>query len=324
MDESDLEMVQFEEDGNLVDMEAEGLNSEFMSGEEEEDNDAEVNTSGTEHVEERDTDDSSDNEVEVSTNRNKNATVMRSRQETEIDKEERLINKMVERLQQIMMQGGFMARGSRGKHNLKKSELVVSPSEAMVYKTAVKPANRCSSSSEEGAVEIENSSDEIMGESDSSLEKTNLIDSFIAECRAEEQHRMRDEGFLQDREPERGIDDRTRDRDRPLASGFNRESTRQPPPLMPEQRTDRIIRQSEAAKARINQVPGKTAKMLADEVVMQQDKDNLEQVVTRRKIMHSTLVDEEFCLVASHVEESIKRKIEEGEYVDFAKLLPQD
>ena len=321
LEESDHEMVQFEEDSNLVDMEAEGLNSEFMSGEEDED--TEANTSETDHGEERDMDSSSDGEVEMTANQNKNAMVARSPRETEIDKEECLINKTVERLQYIMTQGGFMA-GGRGKTNLKKSELIVSPSEATVCKTAVRPANRFSSSLEEGAVEIENSSEDIVGESDSSLEKMNLIDSFLAECRVEEQQRTRDVDFIQDRELEWGIDDRTRDRDRPLASGFNREVTRQPPPPTLEQRTDRIISQSEAAKARINQVPGKPVEVVGNEIAQQQDKDNLEQTVARRKIMHSTIVDEGFCLVASHVEESVRRKVEEGEYVDFVKLLPQD
>ena len=146
-------------------------------------------------------DSSSDGEVEMTANQNKNAMVARSPRETEIDKEERLINKMVERLQYIMTQGGFMAGGG-GKTNLKKSKLIVSPSEATVCKTAVRPANRFSSSLEEGSVEIENSSEDIVGESDSSLEKMNLIDSFLAECRVEEQQRTRDVDFIQDRELE--------------------------------------------------------------------------------------------------------------------------
>ena len=35
-------------------------------------------------------------------------------------------------------------------------------------------------------------------------------------------------------------------------------------------------------------------------------------------------IDSEYLLVGAHVEESVKRKIEQGEYVDFAKLLVRD
>ena len=40
--------------------------------------------------------------------------------------------------------------------------------------------------------------------------------------------------------------------------------------------------------------------------------------------VHSTMVDETYMLVASHLEEGVVRKIENGEFVDFAKLIPRD
>ena len=42
------------------------------------------------------------------------------------------------------------------------------------------------------------------------------------------------------------------------------------------------------------------------------------------KQMHSVLVDEDYLLVASHVDSPTLNKIINGEYVDFARLLPHD
>ena len=40
--------------------------------------------------------------------------------------------------------------------------------------------------------------------------------------------------------------------------------------------------------------------------------------------VHSAMVDENFLLVAAHLDETIKKKIVNHEYVDFAKLLSRD
>ena len=40
--------------------------------------------------------------------------------------------------------------------------------------------------------------------------------------------------------------------------------------------------------------------------------------------VHSAMVDENFLLVAAHVDEGTRKKITEGGYVDFAKLIPRD
>ena len=41
-------------------------------------------------------------------------------------------------------------------------------------------------------------------------------------------------------------------------------------------------------------------------------------------LVHSMIVDEDYLVVAAHVDAATKQKIEVGEYVDFAKLLPKD
>ena len=42
------------------------------------------------------------------------------------------------------------------------------------------------------------------------------------------------------------------------------------------------------------------------------------------QFFHSTMVDENFLLVAAHVDEVTQNKIKNGEYVNFSKLLPRD
>ena len=42
------------------------------------------------------------------------------------------------------------------------------------------------------------------------------------------------------------------------------------------------------------------------------------------KFVHSMWVDEEYTMMAGHVEISLREKIQEGAYVDFAKLIPKD
>ena len=44
----------------------------------------------------------------------------------------------------------------------------------------------------------------------------------------------------------------------------------------------------------------------------------------KHELLYSVLVDEEFSVVAAHVDEVTKRKIEDSQYVDFARLLPRD
>ena len=78
---------------------------------------------------------------------------------------------------------------------------------------------------------------------------------------------------------------------------------------------DRLLQQAERGKARILEVPGK----IDDNQVADQF---LAKVTS--ELMHSVVVDEEFSMVASHVSDGTKRKIVNGEYVDFVKLLPRE
>ena len=66
-------------------------------------------------------------------------------------------------------------------------------------------------------------------------------------------------------------------------------------------RAEQMLRDAEAAKARIYEVPG-----------------------TFNKQNHDFVMDESYLLVGNNVQDSVRSKIINGEYVDFVKLLPHD
>ena len=74
--------------------------------------------------------------------------------------------------------------------------------------------------------------------------------------------------------------------------------------LTPEEKAEHLIKEAEAAKARIFTTPGKDSDL--------------------NKQFHSVLVDEDYLLVASHVDSNMYNRIIQGDYVDFSKLIPRD
>ena len=81
-----------------------------------------------------------------------------------------------------------------------------------------------------------------------------------------------------------------------------------------EDRAEQIICQSEAMKAKILPVPGKDRNLFPQQVNFDLEND----------FIHSAMVDEDYQVVAAHVDESLMRNIKLGEYIDFARLLPTD
>ena len=73
--------------------------------------------------------------------------------------------------------------------------------------------------------------------------------------------------------------------------------------MTPEQRMDQKIRNAEMSKAVMFPVTGK---------------HNTEQFI------NTAMIDEEYMVVGSHVDNSTVQKIKNGEYVDFGKLIPRD
>ena len=109
-----------------------------------------------------------------------------------------------------------------------------------------------------------------------------------------------------------------RDEPQPGLSGYRRhdkEVTEREPTrnedYTPTGFADKTVRDAELAKAKIFEVPG----MLQSEFNMP-NPDNV--------MVHSMMVDEKYMSVASHIDVQTKTKIIEGQYVDFAKLVPRD
>ena len=78
--------------------------------------------------------------------------------------------------------------------------------------------------------------------------------------------------------------------------------------LEAEQHAEDLIREAEKAKAKMYEVPGKKTCFMSKD----------------QAFIHSALVDQNYLTVAAHVNKAIKAKIQNFEYIDFAKLLPRD
>ena len=83
----------------------------------------------------------------------------------------------------------------------------------------------------------------------------------------------------------------------------------------PKQRADQYLKEAERAKERILQVPGNTTNYSDKHMVKHDEPGDL---------VHSVIVDEEYSAIASHVDDSLKHHIMQGEYVDFVRLIPRD
>ena len=75
-----------------------------------------------------------------------------------------------------------------------------------------------------------------------------------------------------------------------------------------EEQARQQIQQAEAAKITPYEISGKLA-----------NKCNADN-----PLLHSVVVDEDYAILGAHLDESVRRKIIVGEYVDFAKLIPKD
>ena len=82
---------------------------------------------------------------------------------------------------------------------------------------------------------------------------------------------------------------------------------KQPRSLSAEERTEQIIRQAEAAKAKIFPPTGR---------------DDIGQLGQKFKFVAK--IDQEYLSIGSHVDEGMQECIQRGKYVDFSKLLPKD
>ena len=94
---------------------------------------------------------------------------------------------------------------------------------------------------------------------------------------------------------------------------MDREETRQQQAQMqvtPEQRAEMIIKEAKLHKAQVYEVPGKDKVGVTNQFAKQ--------------FLHTLMVDEQYLCVGAHIDSATRQKFENGEYVDFARLLPRD
>ena len=77
-----------------------------------------------------------------------------------------------------------------------------------------------------------------------------------------------------------------------------------------------MVREAEKSRARIYQVPGKFTELTPE--------NNDRPGVINTPPGFSAVLDEDYLMVGNHVDELTRKKIINGEYVDFSKLMPRD
>ena len=93
---------------------------------------------------------------------------------------------------------------------------------------------------------------------------------------------------------------------------------KQKPKDVAEEKADHLVKEAEASKVYIYDVSGNTENLI---------ESGIEQIRTelgRCEKTNSCYVDDDYMLVASHLDETMHLKITNHEYVDFFKLLQRD
>ena len=85
---------------------------------------------------------------------------------------------------------------------------------------------------------------------------------------------------------------------------------------------DDMIKQAELGWARIYETPGEL--QFSDELRGVTHKIPHMTLDLNSEYVHSAMVDENYLVLRSHIDDGTKQKIARGEYVNFAKLLPKD
>ena len=264
---------------------------------------------------------------------------------TDQEREERIVNKTVAQIQEFMTTSSFFGGGKtaqaascnfntnasfpkRVNFNLlsekqqskdiagKNLSVAGSSSDSMIYQTAVQPAQATQlneivpetetlsrrtsgnvSSSEEDQA---NTSDETVNQ-EQIIGLINSLHYNFTDKQTTEGDKRRHGNAREDNEPKAST-----------SRGYDHRRLTPPAPSI-EQRVDRLIRSAENGRPSINDIPGNVTQGLEQGYF---DLSN--------RFMHSAMVDEDYLVVARHVDEHLVRKIKAGEYIDFARLLPRD
>ena len=83
--------------------------------------------------------------------------------------------------------------------------------------------------------------------------------------------------------------------------------------------SDDMIRHAEAAKIQMLATPG----MNRNNAELCVDRFYVEPSVMHSAMQHSSMVDERYLMIGTHVDQNLTEKIIRGDYIDFARLLPK-
>ena len=91
-------------------------------------------------------------------------------------------------------------------------------------------------------------------------------------------------------------------------------------------RAEKIVKEAEASRAKILMSQGKDQANLAQQQSIVDEAGVLRStpVIPIKDYLLTALMDEDYLVVGGHVDEATRIKILEGDYVDFARLLPRD
>ena len=121
----------------------------------------------------------------------------------------------------------------------------------------------------------------------------------------------------------------------PGPSGYIPPHRRAEQEMTPEQRAEKLIKEAEAALARILEAPGKPWNFDSGRCENRCNENRVEQGLEggennafpwsfNANYVHSSMADEDYMVLGGHVDELTRRRIYNCEYIDFSKLLARD
>ena len=98
----------------------------------------------------------------------------------------------------------------------------------------------------------------------------------------------------------------------------NSKGAEQPTSNREMRRSEQVIHEAEASKARLFVTPGN------DQFLHSYDKNNQARDWQTNEAWRATAVDENYLVIGTHVDQSIQQNIINSKYVDFAQLIPKN
>ena len=196
-----------------------------------------------------------------------------------------------------------------------------STSESTIYKTAVQAEQEknavtslerrvSSSSDEENAINVSNETVDVNNDIQIMeflrLARNNIDnDNTIVETRRDEQRQS------QIPDPARPSTSRPQSHEVQFQRGNHENETKEQPTRLEDEVT-RLIREAEASKARI-----------LDPSRGRKNESNINNISTNN-YMRTAIMDEDYLIVAAHIDEGLERRIRSGYFVDVSRLIPRD